>query len=310
MIVEKIDHYLTGSDQIFNEKVLKEMWDAFSFSINRQLMEKRELSRNLRGSNPGPCARKMAYAHLGFEETEPMEARAKITFLTGDLLELVSVGIMKLAGIDVVQTCLDEEGQSEGLFDVQNGVFIPCHADGVLNPQTGVTDVPRLLEIKSTSDFGFKREWLKDSISDQYLLQHNIYMEAFGYDHGIFFVVNKNTGHFHEVITEKDPDIIEWGRRNYQWASAADEENLPPRFMDFENYGLKKKDGKLTDRLCWGCSYCPFTRYCWPEVKLEIERGRPAYYVPEELTRTNDYVVRLGHKEEELPEIMDFDFDF
>lgn len=308
MIVEKIEHYLTGSDQAIDEEVLSGMWESFRTSVVRQLMEERELSRKLRGSNPGPCSRKMAYGLLGYEETEPMEARTKITFLTGDLLELVAVGIMKLAGINVINTCLDEDGQAEGMFDVGNGVFIPCHGDGILLPQTGVTDVKRLLEIKSSADRGFKFDWDRGNISDQYLLQHNIYMEAFGLDHGIFLVINKNTGHFAEVVTEKDPDIIAWGRKNYLMASIATEDSLPPRFMDFENYGLRKdKDGAKKNTLAWGCSYCSFTRYCWPGVEISFDRGRPVYTVPDDLVETNDYVTRLGVSPDEDFEL-DLDF--
>lgn len=310
MIVEKIEHYLTGRGQTLDEEVLQQMWNSFTFSVQRQLMEERELSKNLRGSNPGPCARKMAYATLGYEPTEPLQARSKVTFLTGDLLELVAVGMMRLAGLNVTDTCLDADGQSEAIFDVGNGTLVKCHADGILHPQIGVTDVKRLLEIKSSSDYGFKREWLRGNMSDQYRLQHNIYMEAYGIDHGIFLVVNKNTGHFAEVLTEKDPDIIEWGRKNYLLASVADEDNIPPRFMDFENYGLKKdKQGNVTNQLCWGCSYCDFTRYCWPGVELEINsRGKPEYYVPQELVDTDDYVIRFGEKEGEISLTFELEF--
>lgn len=304
MLVDKINLYLTGSDQKLDEELVKQMWDSFSYSVKRQLMESREISTNLRGSNPGPCPRKMAYAHLGFEETEPLNARAKITFLTGDLLELVSIGLMRLAGINVTNTCLDEGGQGEAFFDAGNGILIPCHLDGIVEPQTGVTDVRRLLEVKSSSDYGFKRGWKREQISDQYLLQHNIYMDAFGLDYGVFFVINKNTGHMHEVLTEKDPEMIEWGKKNYRLAAESSPDNLPPRFFDYENYGpTKDKENKFTGKLAWGCSYCDFTRYCWPGLEVEIERGRPVNKISLPVIQTiqskSDYVVRYGLKEDE-----------
>jgi len=306
MIVEKIDQYLSGSDQTINEEVVNRMWESFKHAITRQLMEPRKKTNSLRGSNPGPCARKMGYGFLGFEPTEPLEPRAKLTFLQGDILELVSVGIMKLAGVNVTDTVLDEEGQSEGFFEVGNGLYIPCHGDGILNAQIGVTDEPRLLEIKSASDFSFKRGYMNNDVGDQYLLQHNIYLETFGLDKGIFFVVNKNTGHYTEVLTEKDPEIVEWGRKNYILAGLATEEELPPRFMDHENYGLKKdRSGEIVNSLCWGCSYCDYTRYCWPGVELSFDRGRPVYTIPESLKEEalgDEWTIRLGHLNTETPE--------
>lgn len=289
MIVEKIDNYLRGSNRINSPEILENMREAFNFSITRQLMEARSSSSTLRGSDPGPCPRKMAYKYLGYKVTQEFEPRTYVTFLTGDLLEFVAVGLMKLAGIECENTAADPEGQAENFFDVGNGLMIPCHPDGIILPQPGVGDKPVLLEIKTSSDFGFKRQWKKDIISEQYKLQHQVYLEAFGMDRGVFFVINKNTGHYHETLTIRDPDYIEWAKKNYELAAGADENNLPPKYVDGEAYGPKiaTKTYEETNELAYMCSYCPYLHHCW-DVETEISRGRPKHVLREGNDRSNE----------------------
>lgn len=281
MLVEKVENYLTSKDKTLDEVILENMKDAVAWSTKRQFMEVREHSPGLRGSNPGPCARKMAYGYLGYRPGKDFEARTYVTFWTGDIIEVASIVLMRLAGIELEATCLDAEGQVEGLFDAGNGMLIPCHPDGIILPQVGITDEKMLLEVKSTSDFGFKREWLRGNYSDQYKLQHQVYLETFGMDRGLFFVINKNTGHMCEVATERDPDYLEWARVNYGLAASADPDNMPPRFVDDKNFGRKlTRGGKPTENLAWGCGYCDFVGHCWPALKVDISKGKPVHNVP------------------------------
>lgn len=293
MLVEKVHEYLTGSNTLLDENLLSAMHDTFVFSVKRQLMEQKGVSKTLRGSNPGPCARRMAYAFLGFDESKAPDARARITWLTGDLLELVSVAVLKLAGINVTNTCLDTEGQLEGFFQVGNGLMIPCHADGKINIQIGVADEPHLLEIKSTTDHSFKYQWLRGLIGDQYMLQHQVYLETFGLERGVFFVVNKNTGHFHEVLTQKDPEFVEWARKNYAIAGASEPEQLPAKFSDHENYGrLLEKDGRPSQKIAWGCRYCPFMFHCWAGVTVNVLKNTVECTAP--ISENEEFVTRFG----------------
>ena len=284
MLIEKVENYLTSKDKTLDEAILESMYSSFVWSVRRQFMEVRESKGGLRGSNPGPCARKMAYTYLGYAPTRDFEARTYVTFATGDLIELFVIGLLKLAGVELRGTCLDEGGQLEGLFDAGNGVLVPCHPDGIVLPQIGVTDKEMLLEVKSAADYGFKYEWSRGTYSDNYKLQHQVYLDTFGVDAGIFFIINKNTGHFAEVLTERDPDYLVWARKNYAMAAAADPDSLPPRFIDNENTGRKRdKKGNLTANLAWLCSYCDFSRHCWPGVQVEFEKGKPVYVVPTDI---------------------------
>lgn len=284
MLVERIDQFLIGKDKNVDEELLKVMKTAFDVSVTRQLMEDKpdSGSGSLRASNAGPCARQMAYAFLGYAKSRDYEPRTLLTWLFGDFVELIATALIRLSGVKVEKTCLDLEGQAEGFFDVGNGLLVPGHADGIIPAQPGVCDEPFLLEIKSTSDFGFKREWLKDRVSKRYELQHQIYLDIFGLNKGVFFVVNKNTGHYHEVLTEKNESLLEEARANYTAAGFASPEELPPRFEDGKDYGRKlDKQGNLTNKLAWGCTYCDFMHSCWPNVEVTFEKGRPVHTVDE-----------------------------
>lgn len=279
VLKDRIEAYLTSPGKVIDEELLKRAERAAGNAFRRQFMEDRVTKPKLTGSLPGPCARKMAYKYLDFQPSDDLEARSMNTFLTGDLLEISLVVLVNLSGVKVSHTCLDEEGQLEGLFDVGNGVFVPSHPDGIIEIQDGFEE-RTLLEIKTTSDFGFKREWLKDKVSEQYMLQHQVYMETFGTNRGVFLVQNKNTGHIHDVATQKDPEMLEWARNNYKVASQSDPDNLPERYQDGENYGLKIVKGEQTNRLAWGCTYCSYTHHCWPDVEVTFDKGKPVHSVP------------------------------
>jgi len=282
MLVERIDQYLIGKEKKIDDNLLKEMKFGFDNSITRQLMEVKEGSGtgNLRCSNPGPCARQMAYGLLGFPKSRDYEPRTLLTWLFGDIIELTAAAIIRLSGVVLNSTILDEEGQAEGFFNVGNGLLVPGHTDGIIPVQEGVCDEPYLLEIKSSSDYGFKREWLKNNPGKRYELQHQVYLDMLGLDKGVFFVINKNTGHYHEVLTEKNESLVEEARQNYEAAGFATPEQLPPRYEDGKDYGRKiDKEGNVTETLAWGCTYCDFLHSCWPNVEVTFERGKPVHKV-------------------------------
>ena len=246
MLVERVEQYLIGSEKELNEDLLKEMKSAFDFAIMRQLMEnKKDIGGGLRSSNPGPCARQMAYSFLEFPKTRDYEPRTYLTWLFGDLIELMAVALIRLSGVKLEQTILDSEGQMEGYFDVGNGLLIPGHADGLIPIQEGICEEPLLLEVKSTTDFAFKRDWLKGKVDEKYELQHQVYLETFGLERGLFFVINKNTGHFAEVETVKNPSLIARAKENYTLAGFSTPEELPPRYENGVDCG-RKLDRKVT----------------------------------------------------------------
>lgn len=288
-IVQKIHDYLEGENWTLDEGLAEAAASAMKHGLVRQIMEKRVVDKKgkLRGSNAGPCSRKMAYQYLGFpEEGKELNARAYSTFLFGDLAEVILVALIKLAGIKTEQTVLDESGQEDLLFKVAKEVSVPGHPDGVLPVQPGLNK-PVLLEIKSTSDYAFKNRFQHGTIDEGYILQHHVYLEALGLEHGVFVVYNKNTGDICEVWVDRREEWVKLARRNYRWVLKSDPENLPPRYDDGENYGVRadKKTGRKVLR--WGCGYCPYHLTCYGKenVMMEIKSGKPVLYLinePEE----------------------------
>lgn len=280
-IKQKIYDYLNNTGLEYDEALAVAAAEAFKSGLVRQVMEDRGEVKpgTLRGSNAGPCARKIAYGYLGAEPNgKEIDARAKLTFLTGDLLEVVLVALIKLVGIQTEGTCLDEGGQQDLWFDAGNGILVPGHPDGILPVQEGLSE-RTLLEIKSASDYTFKHKFEKGIIDDGYKLQHNVYLAALGLEQGVFVAINKNSGEITEVWTERDDDYVEWACANYQAAVASTLDSLPPRYSDNDAYGPKidKRTGSTV--LAPLCTYCSWRDTCWPDLDVEVKYGRPVFYI-------------------------------
>jgi hypothetical protein len=291
-IRQKIYDYLENKQSTYDEVLAGLAAEAMKYAVVRQLMEdqKGPTKGYSRCSLSGPCARKVALKYLGAEPNgKEIDARAKITFLNGDLLEVVVVMLMRLSGIQVENTILDGEGQTKVEFRVNNNILVPGSGDGYLPVQEGL-DEPYLLEVKTASDYGFKYKFAKGIIDDGYLLQHNVYLDAYGLDKGVFVAVAKNTGEIAEIFTEKDPEFVKWAKFNHHAARYASLDDLPPRYHDGDGYGIKEnKKGQTT--VAPLCTYCEFMHKCWPDTKLEIVSGRPVFVlnsIPE------DFLSQLG----------------
>lgn len=281
-VVDRIYQYLNNTGQQLDEALAEAAGEACKRGLIRQIMEERGDPEpgSIRASNSGPCSRKMAYAWLGFpHQGKEIDARAKLTFLTGDLLEVVVVALIKLAGIKVRATCLDDGGQEDILFRVSNDIVVPGHSDGIIEIQDGL-DEEMLLEVKSTSQWAFDNKFCKGVIDDGYRLQHNVYLDGLGFNRGIFVAIDKNSGALTEVHTVKDPEAVEWAKANHMSATQSTPDCLPPRYHDGDAYGIKYKKGVAY--LAPLCSYCNQRDRCWPFTQLEFDRyGKPQYRVLE-----------------------------
>lgn len=283
-IKDRIYSYLNASETLYDSDLAEVLKDRAAelvkWAIHRQILESRKEVRpgQLRGSNAGPCARKIAYGYLGFEpKGKEIDARAKLTFLNGDLLELVVVFLTKLVGVQTRGTCLDEGGQIDLTLKINDKVEVPGHPDGILLVQPGLEE-EHLFEIKSASDFSFKRKFERLEIDDGYKLQHMVYMEALGLKKGVFLAVNKNSGELAEVWTEYDPEYVEWARHNYVIATAARPNKLPTRYYG-DGYGvIKNKKGEYV--LAPLCGYCSYRDECF-NVSVDASRGKPIFKLNE-----------------------------
>lgn len=247
MIVEKIHEYLnekgdTLNDAILklNDTILKEVRENSEYVFKRQFMQDSQFSGNLRLSSAGKCPRKLAYKMFGFsEQGKSIDARAKIIFWFGDMIEIGIVGLAKLAGVKLEDTGLEQRTVSIEL----DGNKITGHPDGIIGDC--------LLEIKSMSSFAYK-EFDKGSINDSYIAQVNLYMDALGLDKCCFVAMDKNSSALGELIIKKDLRIVEEVKRNLSLVLNSTKENLPPARYECNDKGFYP----------WQCMYCSYWKHC------------------------------------------------
>lgn len=210
----------------------------------------------VRISNLGKPDRQLWYSvnHPDAAETLPFSARMK--FLFGDILEELLMFLAEEAGHTV-----------EGRQDVLSIGGVSGHRDGKID---GV-----LVDAKSASSFSYKK--FKDGLKHEddafgYLTQLNSYHQAsqdVDPSQMAFFVIDKQLGHVCLDIHKPSKD-------NYaklaQYKTAMVQEAIPPRCYEDE------EDGKSGNRkLGTACSYCPFKRKCWPEMRTFLYSNGPRY---------------------------------
>lgn len=287
-IRQRVYDYLENQSATYDEVLADLAAQAIKAGIVRQIMKDRDPPHegSMRCSASGPCARKVAYKYLGTPlNGKELTARSKITFLNGDFLEVVTVMLIRLAGIEVHNTCLDPDGQQQIYFKVNDEIVVPGSGDGILPIQYGL-DEPHFLEIKSCSDWAFKNEFSKGVISDGYRLQHNVYLDAAKVNKGIFVATNKNTGELIDIYTEYDPEFVSWAKYNFYHAVHSTPDCLPERYEDGEAYGLKTDKKTGLPVLAALCGYCDYYKTCWPDTRIEIRGGKPVIFVD---TLPDDY---------------------
>ena len=261
MIVEKIEALLGKGKGLVG---LEKFTEDIEWALRKQLDRGEEELGKLRLSNLGQCPRKIAYSIIGAEK-EPLTPRARMTFLFGDIIEAVTVVLIKSAGINL------HSQQKEVEFDGVTG-----HIDGIVE----IDGENFLFECKSMSDYSFKD--LKRNGLDNtwgYLTQANVYMEALGLDKAILVAVNKNTGHFTEVLLPKNKHIINEAKETIQLVRNFEKtRNLPPRKYDFVPEVYRRKEtGRYV--LPVQCSYCAYVKTCWEgRYEVEIKGGKPKLY--------------------------------
>jgi hypothetical protein len=250
MIIDKIGKYLTDNNLTLNDTIRYEIEKLAGVAFKRQFMEiKEEASKGkLRLSGCGSCARKLAYGYHGIEKKgKELDARSKIVFFQGDLVELMLVSIAKLAGCNLLATGLN---QIKVTLKV-NGNSIEGHPDGLLLENQELY----LVEFKSMSSFGFKRFQNKE-IDEGYLAQVNCYLEALGLKKCVFVGLNKDAGVLHEMILEKDEQMVKFCKNNILSVLNSTLEKLPLPAYEKDTKGYYP----------WQCLYCPWWILCKPNA--------------------------------------------
>ena len=279
---------------------------AMADAILRQLESSEAPGGNfaIRASSLGKCARALAFAIEGTPENgRELDWRSRITFALGDMTEVFLTTALEeaLIGSDWMLMGSRAEGQFAGSLDLEvNGqtVRIPCHTDGFLvNRHT--REKPILLEIKSTSSYGFKR--LESKIrsgeppwdpSESYWWQIQTYMHATTSNCGVYIgpeetetayviVLCKDSGALLGFYIDKDPGFLGMATRHLERSDVETPTDAPRMLPGGAELGprvdLHKRTGKPNRRhgtLAWQCCYCSWYRDCWgPQGLIETVEG-------------------------------------
>jgi hypothetical protein len=248
VIVDKVNAYLNGPGAPISAAILEDVGQIAVQAFSRQFGARSEDAGQLRLSGIGRCVRQQAYRILNFPaQGKEIDARSKMVFFQGDLVELAVIQVARQAGCDITAT-----GMTQGLVQL-DGVY--GHPDGVLHSPN--EDV--LVEIKSMSSYGFA-EFERGVIDPAYEAQYNAYLEATGLDRVCLVGLNKDAGVLHEQIRTKDPTIVADVKKRITTIKAATPESLPLR-----PYGPNDKGFYP-----WQCLYCAFHRLCLPEAEKVV----------------------------------------
>lgn len=229
----------------------------------------RQFANPIRMSNAGKCARAMAYQLHGFQG-EPLNARARMVFRLGDLVEQDLV--------DACAKCANLVNHQEKVSVTIAGKEIHGHIDAELPAENDRPDMT--VDFKSISEYGFKRAE-KGEVDHAYICQAHCYMKAKNQKQFLFVYYCKNTSHLAEVVVHWDDAIWEEIVNRFTSVFNSTKENLPAK--EFGPIVKTDKKGKTTEKLDWRCSYCAYARICWPDYELTFDgNGKPSLTKREE----------------------------
>ena len=239
-LIPDIQERLT-SGKPFDAETVSEFSKNLSAKLANRLAESRGRP-TLRLSNVGtPCERKLWYSINTPEAAAPLSASTRLKFLFGDILEEVVLFLARASGHRV-----EREQEEVNVGDVKG------HIDAVVDGE--------LVDVKSASTYSFKKfkeGGLKTSDAFGYLHQLGAYLSAVGGKRGHFLAVDKTLGHL-TLDTHEKTDIDYEAMVKAKQAMLAQSEPPPRAYQD-------EADGKSGNRkLGLACSYCPFSKTCWP----------------------------------------------
>ena len=203
------------------------------------------------------CHRKTYYKFCEPDKAAPLMGHTKFKFLYGNILEEAVLYLAEEAGHKVQY----QQGRVE--YDINADWKVSGRIDGVID------DV--LLDVKSTSSFGYKKyekEGLnKENDSFGYLYQLGFYhhfgeFEGRDEDQAGFLWIDKQNGHilYNDVTTQlpTKQDMIDRMNAKLKTVDIAIEPSRPFKAKPEGKSGNMKLDIK--------CAYCDFNKHCWRDA--------------------------------------------
>jgi hypothetical protein len=244
-----------------SEELIEQFGEDCKKAIRKQFKEQRDKSFRVRMSGIGKPLCQLQMEKSGAKKEE-MPYNSKLRFLFGDMIEAITVLLLKASG-----TTIDSEQKqvtrASKYFDT-----------GL----TGTYDIEidnKIYDIKSASDWAFKNKFSMgfDAVVDKdvfgYKSQGYLYADAENKKFGGWIVINKSTGEMCIVSPPKnDAEHRKEALKVAEDNIKALMENKPFErcFTDVEEkYRNKLTGNRVLDSVC---SFCSFKQECWGD-KIE-----------------------------------------
>ena len=242
------DIYRTIDEGLDKRTTDKEFLHTFSKSImesiNKFLFEKRDDVKTLRLSQIGRPDRQLWYDIKSDIESKKIDAKTKIKFLYGEILESLLILLAEASGHNVSEMQKMEE--VDGVKGHKD-----CRIDGTL------------VDIKSASSYSFKKFKDGSLITNDpfgYISQISAYAESAGDDSAGFVAVDKSTGELAYMPVESI-HMINASDRVKHLKNVVKSSSPPPKCYPDEPDG---KSGNM--KLAIGCVFCGYKEHCWSDA--------------------------------------------
>ena len=280
MIVDRIEAYLSGRRAAVDDAVLDAAMRGIRKSFVRNLTDAtREKREGLHASSKWFCSRRMLF-DLEETEPEPLTARARVTFMLGDVWEQACIYLARQAGVDIITPRLDGE-QERHVLNVE-GAVVSGSIDLVVRGPEGA-EIPVDCKSMNARSFGEFKDAATDNSAPwwekqrwDYLTQLRFYMIAKRAPYGVFVGVCKDTGHMAELHVLPDAAWEQEFRARARYfmevltTRTKDRTFLPPRpsfavseVLPGANVLPDGTKGPCEEIKGWRCGYCPHVRSCW-----------------------------------------------
>ena len=265
-ILHKVQTYL---DKVSREPVVisEELVDAFGESckaiLRKQFSEERQSQFKPRMSNIGRPLCQLQMEAKGIKgEGAPYNSKMRNTF--GDLIEALSIFVMKSAGVEIK----NEQKEVTHKFGKQS-----------IDGKQDVEIDNKVWDIKSASPYSFDKKFgeaggFSEVVKDDsfgYASQGFLYGESQNKKFGGWIVINKSTGEW--TVCETPASVEEHKSKAIKTA----EENIKALksskpfkkcYSDIPETFRSKPTGNRV--LGFVCSYCPYKLPCWGRDKLQL----------------------------------------
>lgn len=280
---KKYEPVFTANELQLGDEVMQEVVRQV-YKFPDELKEEDPDKSFLSPSKAGGCIMRAFLDKTG-NVGEPLSVRSKLTFIFGTLLEATYRYLLRTVKLDKVEFI---EAPEKFYFDI-GGEKNRGYVDGLLRAhwtvlqnmlggdeqwwkdltaKLGKESFVVVWEMKSKSDYGFKSLERTGRMDNEYgyRTQMGFYIKdlyaqkVIDIPVGIWFIVNKNTGHVLELpVTVKQlQDDIDLGHENYKLLRDIVDNNKKPPARPYELDG----DGNIPN---FPCGYCEQKHNCWAD---------------------------------------------